>query len=494
MTRRFDPENAEFPDKRNFNYTLLQKLIPKFDLYYNQRLQGRMIEDCKNIQKKYLRLMIKLHSSKRSENNHLLRFFTIRNVSGDASFFQKSFSTPTINYVHPSFKHLYKKINNEFNPGKTEFLPHYMLNLNHVCLSKMESQNYNSFNYSIGNGMYSKYTLTGGKPIMFSSNNLLQFGSSKNSFLDEKEIVDSCFEYLYWNLPAPVKMHSSTIHNLIYHSSSRVYQNNVLELNKTLIKIIGIRRKTESLSISKIKEIKCMYADVMLLVDDGNKISSEKRHVQLIESVANSFKVGDIFTGLLIRQNISVPKYSVVIGSIGKKISPDDLSHLISIVIQNKIQLIDESSSFTYVEKISILSNDILKIIEDNSGRNGFFPSSFKLIENFEVELKKSIEKLFPLFVIDDQKIYHLPSSVISFLLSTTPKYLKNKKLVLLIIKILNLIKINSHDWESSHILNRYVDNPDSDPSKSFNLDFFIKNLPELYNQMICSRLFSQKF
>ena len=141
-----------------------------------------------------------------------------------------------------------------------------------------------------------------------------------------------------------------------------------------------------------------------------------------------------------------------------------------------------------------MLSLDILKIIKDNSGRNDLFPSSFKLIENFETKLENSIEKLFPLFVIDDQKIYHLPSSVISFLLSTTPKYLKNKKFVLLIIKILNLIKIDSHDWESPHILNRYVDNPDSDPSKSFNLDFFIKNLPELFNQMICARLFSQKF
>ena len=57
--RRFDPENAEFFDKRNSNYTLLKKSIPRFDLYYKQRLQGRMIEDCKNIQKKYLRLIMK---------------------------------------------------------------------------------------------------------------------------------------------------------------------------------------------------------------------------------------------------------------------------------------------------------------------------------------------------------------------------------------------------------------------------------------------------
>ena len=53
MIRRFDPENAEFPEKRNLNYTLLKKSIPRFDLHYKQRLQGRMIEDCKNIQKKY---------------------------------------------------------------------------------------------------------------------------------------------------------------------------------------------------------------------------------------------------------------------------------------------------------------------------------------------------------------------------------------------------------------------------------------------------------
>lgn len=491
--RKYDPENAEFETKKKFNFTLIDKLIPKFDERYRQFLQGRMIEDCKYTQKKYLKLMIKLHSTKRSKNTHLLRFFTLYNVSGDASYFEKTFPMPIINHVHPSFKHIYKKINNPFNPGKIEFLPHYMLNLNHVCLSKTESMDYQSFNYKIGDGLYSKYTSKEGAPILFSSTNILLLGSSENTFFDEKEIINKCFEFIYWNLPAPRKMNQPTINNLIYHSSSGVYENNVLELNKTLIKIIKIKRKTESLTILKTKVIKCMYADVVLLVDDGNKIFSERRHVQLIESVAQSFKEGDVFTGLIVRQNISSPYYSVVIGSTGKKIMPDDLSHLISLVIQNKIQLLDESSSLTYVEKLSNLSYDVLKIIKDNSGKNDVFPSSFRLQENFETELENSIEKLFPLYMIDNEKIYHLPPSMISFLLSTNPKNLKNKKLVLLIIKILNLLKIDTHDWESTS-MSKLTNLDKSKTSEAVSLSFLLKNLPELFNQMICARLFSQKF
>ena len=171
----------------------------------------------------------------------------------------------------------------------------------------------------------------------------------------------------------------------------------------------------------------------------------------------------------------------------------DDLSHLISLVIQNKIQLLDESSSLTYVETLSNLSHDVLKIIKDNTGKNDVFPSSFRLQENFETELEKSIEQLFPLYMIDDEKIYHLAPTMISFLLSTNPKNLKNKKLVLLVIKILNLLKIDTHDWESTS-MSKLTNLDKSKTSEAVSLSFLLKNLPELFNQMICARLFSQKF
>ena len=72
-------------------------------------------------------------------------------------------------------------------------------------------------------------------------------------------------------------------------------------------------------------------------------------------------------------------------------------------------------------------------------------------------------------------------------------KNLKNKKLVLLVIKILNLLKIDTHDWESTS-MSKLTNLDKSKTSEALSLTFLLKNLPELFNQMICARLFSQKF
>ena len=497
--RRYNPENAEFHREGDFDFTLLEKIIPNFDLRYKKNLKERMIEDCKSIQTRNERLSIKIPSKDRNDSN-LVRFFTVSHVSGDASYFKIKFPMPIIYHVHPAFKHLHTKISNAYNsgnvyyPGFTEFVPCYLLNFNHVSLSKIGSSSDSPIN-SIGNGIYSTFSHeTGGKYTQFSSTNILLLGGSNENVLEGKEIIDKCFEYAYWNLPSPRKMGSSTINNLIYHSSSKVYENNVLELNKTLIKIIKIRRKPESLTILKKHNISCLSADVVILVDDGNKIFSEKHGVFLVESVANSFKEGEIFTGLILKQNFSRPYYSLVIGSVGKKIESDNLTHLISIVMQNKLQSLEENSSITNVDKISKISVEVSEMIDNNSIGGDIFDSSFKSIADFENNVKKSIEELFPLFINDNNTVYQLSPTMISFLLSYDPKILRNRDALTTIIKILDLISVNSKQWdesarsqlEISHNINNYL--------ATSTKNILLENLPILVNMMMYSRLFSQHF
>lgn len=493
--RRYNPENAEFNDKQDFDFTLISKLLPNFDFRYKKNLKERMIEDCKSIQERIERLSIKISSKDRNDSN-LIRFFTIRNVSGDASYFKIKFPMPIIYHIHPAFKHLRKKIRNVNNSGIEEFVPCYVLNFNHVSLSKIgvHSTLDSSIN-SIGNGIYTKYSHeNGGKYVQFSSTNILRLGGSNENVLEDKEIIDNCFEYAYWNLPAHRNTFSSTINNLIYHSSDKIYENNVLELNKTLIKIIKIRRKIESLTILKTWNIRCLFADVVILVDDGNKIFSKKHTVFLIESIANSFKEGEMFTGLILGQNFSQPYYSIVIGSVGKKIESDNLTHLISIVMQNKLQFLEENSSVTYVDKISKLSVDVSEIIKNDFIEDKIFNSSFKSISDFENNVEKSIEKLFPLYIIDDGEIHQLSPTMISFLLSYDSKILNDKKVIFQIIKILNLVKVNSKIWGAAALSQLNISSGQSNPLTSSTLNLLLENMPLLVNMMVYSRIFSQNF
>jgi len=493
--KRYNPENAEFNDKQDFDFTLLSTLIPKFDLRYKKNLRDRMIKDCTSIQGRIERLSFKLFSENRI-NSNLIRFLTIRHVDGDAGYFKIKFSMPLIYHIHPTFKYLHKTIHNFNNPGVEEFIPCYLLNFNHVSLSKIGIPSTDNPTIdSIGNGVYAKFSHeNGGKYVQFSSTNILRLGGSNESVLDEAKIIDICFEYAYWNLPVPRNMVSSTIRNLIYHSSDRIYENNVLELNKTLIKIIKIERKFEILTILKTNNVKCLYADVIILVDDGNKISSEKCKIFLIENITNYFKEGDIFTGLILRQNFSQPYHSIVIGSVGKKIESNDLTHLLSIVIQNKLQSLEENSSITYVDKLNNLAVNVSEIIENNSVEEGIFDSTFKSISDFENKMNQSIEKLFPLYINDNEAVHQLSPTIISFFLSYYPEMLQKRDKLISIIKILDLISVNSKEWGESARSQLEISNIKSSHLTSTMENLFIENLPILVNMMMYSRVFSQNF
>jgi len=136
---------------------------------------------------------------------------------------------------------------------------------------------------------------------------------------------------------------------------------------------------------------------------------------------------------------------------------------------------------------------DVLELIKNNSSINDVFNSTFQLITDFEDNIKESIETLFPLYINDNNIIYQLPPTIISFLLSYDHTILRNRNALVTIIKILNLITLNSKQWGESARLQLEISNNDEHLT-STTQNLLVENLPILVNMMIYSRLFSQNF
>ena len=504
--RRYNAEDAEFIQEQKFNMKLFEELLPRFDNRYRQNLQNDMMEDCTSIKKKYEKLSTKVKRINRNDSN-LIRFCTTSNASEEASFFEIKFPMPIFTHIPPQFRPLQTILSNrrflnsseEYSrqiPGFVENMPCYTLNFNHVSLYKLNLRDKrNPSVKKIGSGLYTKYAHRG-QYVKFSSPNILLLGGSNPSPIIDysKKIIDKCFEYAYWNLPTPKGEKSTTINNLIFHGGRDIYYNHVLKLNKTLIRIIKIKKELREFFFLDKKQIKYYEATVSILVDDGNKISSETRIVFLMENIVNLFNEGDIFTGLILQQNIKQPYYSLVIGSLGKKIESNDLISLISILIQKKLQYLEENSSITYVDKITKLSIDVSEMIDNNSIGDDVFDSSFKLISDFENNVKKSIEELFPLYINNDGDVHQLSPTIISFLLDHDSKILSDKKAISVIIKLLNSLKIDSGDWDDDARSQLRISSTKSNPLTSSTLNLLLENIPLLVNIMVYSRIFSQNF
>ena len=424
------------------------------------------------------------------------RPWTIKGVHGEPAYFTIKFSMPVIHYIPAAFKHLHSQFNFTIH-NSVEYAPCYLMNLNHVALSKQEKMKRSTPVYGeIGDGLYSKYMFKGGKPMKLSSSNILLLGATKESVqVSEQESIDKCFEYCYWCLPTPKKMKDvSCIHNLLYHKSNSIVPGGVLQLRKTLLKILKIHSKSWMQILPMKESIKCYSAEVALLVDDGKTIFSEKRSIFLTEGVVNSFKEGTIFNALIMTQNITHPKYTLVVGSVGLPIEPGNVKPLLSVVMWKSLQYLEEDSSITRVDNINKLTNDVLQILQNNSGEFDIFNPIFAWEHNVKKKVEKTIADLFPLYVLENEDVHQLSPTVLSFLLFSAPEILRKRKSILAIVRILDVMKPNSKSWGEKSRSKLQISSNDSKHPDSFSTSFFLNNLPRLVTRMVYSRIFSQHY
>lgn len=492
MTARgYDPEKAEYNPKNNSERKLLEERIPK----YSKELWIDMIQECKLILEHVEMLSFKTESKKRSSSIQI-RPWTIRDAYGEPAYFTIKFSMPVIHYVPATFKHLHFQFGFT-KKNSVEYTPCYLMNLNHVTLLKMEKPKNSPQVYGeIGDGLYSKFMFQGGRSMNLSSSNILLLGATKeNVQVSEQESIDKCFEYCYWCLPTPKKMKDiSCIHNLLYHKSSYIERGGVLQLRKTLLKILKVRGGSFLKILPKGKAVKCFSADVALLVDNGETIFSEKRTLFLIEGIVNSFKEGTILNALIVTQNITHPKYILVVGSVGRPIELGDVKPLLSVVMWKALQYLEEDSSITRVGNINKLTNDVLEILQNNASEFDIFNPIFAWENNVKKKVEKTIAELFPLYVLENGDVHQLSPTVLSFILTHAPEILRKREAIFTIVRILNLMKTNAKSWGEKSRSKLQMSSNESKYLSSSSTNILLKNLPRLVNRMVYSRIFSQRY
>lgn len=372
----------------------------------------------------------------------------------------------------------------------------YVLNLNHVTLLV----NYHKQNPEFKNnseGIIKKYIHEGGRKMTISSLNLMLRHEHKTRSLDQKAhpAVRSSFEFCYWNLPSPLSQPEvSCINNLIYSKSRQILR--VWMTRKTLVKIISVKDRVEKRPILE-QEVRVKFAQVLVLSDDGDKVQSEKMSVFLTEDVADSVSENDIFNAVLaseINTNSRIGR-SIIIGKIGKTVTPDNMKSLVSVVFWKMLQTLEDNSSPTLVGTVNQVKSEITNIVQNNSelfSAENFSSEMLGWTKDLPKKISQCIKELSPLFFEDDEKIYQLSPVLLGFIASNSPENLQNRGFLLSLVKLFDTIKVNANFWGHDAIMKLRTSIPYSSLQSSslFSPQKILDNLPRLLNRMVYSRIF----
>ena len=467
------------------NHDLLEKeeLMPK----KHSCLLQKMLHESQVLEDQINRFMIETEP----------KTFYIKGMKSQTSFWEIEFTQDVIQYVPPCFRFLtgdtrYDKYQN------AEYVPSYMPNLNHIVLF----QRYHQQNPGFGNnfdGIIKKYVHEGGKKMTFSSLNLLLKFSQKPKILDSSthSTIESMFEFCYWNLPTNDSVSDvSCIDNFIYSKSKSVLQ--VWMTRKTLVKIIFVDKRIEKREILGNK-VSLRSAKVILLSDNGHKVQSSKMNVWLTEEIADSVSENDVFNGVL--ANIIHPDCrlgrSIIIGKIGKNVTPNNMKSLVSIILWKMLQIIEDNSSPTFIGTVTQIELEITKIIQSNSklfSAENFSSEMLGWTKDLPKKISQCVKELFPLFLEDDGKIYQSSPVLLGFIASHSSKHLEDREFLLNLVKLFDTVKVNSNFWGNSAMMKLRTSQPYSSIQSSSQLSTqkFLDNFPRLLNRMVYSRIFSQ--
>lgn len=499
MTREYAYKKAEDKMENNEHVKMLEYVIPAYDERHGFRIQMNMMLRCKKIlldaEKFFCRINYGKHSQKHIQTHYpQMRPFTIKGGNGEPAYFTIKIMTPSTQYIPSEFKMLHSKIRfSEY--GHMEYVPCYLLDLNHVVLIKMEQNRSDSAHYDRESGdTYQKLLPCKGRLPHVSSTGIFRFGSAKDRRQpNAQEIIKKCFELCYWRLPKPESTKFDA-YDLIYHKSRMIIDGRLFRMKKTLLKIVNISKNTRTLSIMPHSRlIKYHDAKVTILVEHGDAIISENRQIKLVKNIAESLKKDDVINAIIIEQPTIHPKYSIVIGKIGPTIQPLNIFPILGLVLWKNLQHITTHSSITRAGDLKGVSDHAQKILEDTSLYSDVFSPNFMLdkITNTN-NIKNAIDKMFPLYVTKSETIHQISPSMLSFISIFNHKLLSERESIKSIIGLLDILDPNSHNWgkKSQDALGGatfYEQCSDRPFSK-----ILLENLPKLTNKIVYSRILSQ--
>ncbi|MCH7647064.1 MAG: hypothetical protein IIA83_00440 [Thaumarchaeota archaeon] len=459
---------------------LLEKRLPAFD----NSLTQRMIIEANVIKEQLQRSIIPTEP----------KSFTIKDAHKETVYWTITFSQPVIQYVPNCFRYITKNILFYFQKGQwLEHIPCYIPNINHVAMYTR----YNGGESEYGNnsdGLLSKFVYQNRIPMtLFSYNILLRYDSTKQ-FLEPfvHDYIKNCFETCYWRLPTPMSQDDgSCINNLIYSTASKIYE--ILVLRKTLVKIQEIGSRDETLNLLK-ANMKGRFVKVLLLCDDGNKITSQEKRIFVLKHIVGQLNEGDVVNGLLVQTGTREKrKGSMLIGQIGNKVKPDEIHVIASLILSKMLQNIEDFSSPTKVATTNKLEFETSNLFQSNSE---FFDYILQWRKDIPKKISKAIGSLFPTFLESDGDIYHLSPTIITFISTLSPKILQDKKFLLLIVKLFDTMKINSNFWGRSAMSKLRL----SDNYEEIQLNYsafantMLNIAPRLINRIVYSRALSQHY
>lgn len=478
-----DRDRAAYNPSNSAARKLIETTIP----VYNKQLGLDMIFNTKQIVKDCSKIS-STHSSNRQSIS--LQSWTIAGAHGESAYFTLKFAMPVIQYIPSYFKPLHQMFSFTKH-NAAEYIPCYIMNLNHVALVKTVYQHKQAVPAygELGDGIFNKAVYEGGRHMELSSSNILLSGSTKNTIqTSSHDIIRRCFELCHWRLPASKNIKdTSTIHNLVYHRVNSVL--NVLQLRKTLLRIIKIKKLPSTSKGIVRKNMKWIVADVAMLVYDRDLISSEfHRNVFLAYNEFQTIKDDDILNVITVKD--VKDRMLLIVGHTGS-LSKADIKPLLNVVLWKLLQRIDEDSSITKAGNIHEISDLISNIVENNSGENDLFYPSF--VWNLSIgNIKKSITELYPLYMLHDDVVHQLSPTMLSFIMSTSPSILEKKETVQILINLLDILKINAHmDEGESHVHTKNNTLRTMSQASKFP-DLFLKSLPNIVNRMAYSRIFSR--
>jgi len=459
--------------------TVLEELMPKFDTDLARKMMVNSIflnDDMKNFATSPGDIEIQIRSIK------------------DPSCFRIRFSLPNLLLFHISTKFLreihgyYKYQNYTFPAG---FIPAYNCNLNHLSLLRPYEKTFRWFEKIRANDdedyFCKMFDNESGEPMEQSSLNFLLQNNSVSSEVSSQvsSLVNSCFEFLYWRPPlGDYRYRYSTIHNFVYHSSSRIFV--VRRIFKTVAKIIELGKKRYPLGNPK--KFDYVQAKASIMCQDDNELFFKNVSLIVAEPDASRIEPSDFITCIMekpiMKNQSNMPL--IIHGIIGPVIKNPDLAHLISAVIWKSLHPIEESKlcrvgSYEQIKKLvfSLLENN--QTVFDN-----------EWISNFDNLFSTCLKKLYPLILETDGMVYHIPPPLVAFILTREIPVMENKSELLKFLNFVDLMDPKTRARVLTILRNSDLGAEIQTGSCSSKWGILIKELPRVGNRIIYSRVFSR--
>ena len=218
----------------------------------------------------------------------------------------------------------------------------------------------------------------------------------------------------------------------------------------------------------------------------------------ITKNAAEGVEEGDIINCVIMRTLDKKKKkrfyyFPVIVGRVGNIIG-FDMRHFISIAVWKKMHNIEESKKAYSLGKLE----DIKKSVSDVINGIDFDIQKFIGTKNsFDNAFDTSIDALFPLFVRDNDILYHNHPAMISHVAMFYPNALDNKDVWLQIARLADLVLVDYNKWDTAakmalRMSDVFAETQTKPEFKTINASHLLKSMPRIITRIVYSRIFSQ--